>query len=488
MAFKISDKKSINLSTDSSSYINVSTGRAISDLNKKNFEYYKFENYYICGTTDAIKDFIALNKISSRLINTKTVISPPKLSPPKLSSSRPPLIRDTRINLQSSIGSGKQQNNSLPPPQKTLPPTQTLPSRQLSPPRQISSFSSTAPVVANIPASSQIKSSTNQQLHSNSGGNKSLFGNIMEHVPFVGKLFDRRVTEVPSTKVAATSQRQPVAPPISAQPVLITQNATGVTSQKSSSVISQRSPPKTQLYPLPKTPATVDNNVCDPNTVGTALFEPSSDDVSDIPDSVIQTMCKFEFAALHGKCKVARIIDGDTFEILLYVPLSELAAPRKKGKGKGEFKNAIITRHITGGFFSLFSCRLAGIDTAEKNTLQGLIAKYFMQDLISHFNNILYFRIVEFDKYGRILINLYLDSNYNILLNTILIGKIFNKLPPLEQQVVLAYGGEKKSDYMSSLHTYSQMEINKFTKESLKHIYAEQLRATILSLEARSQR
>lgn len=163
------------------------------------------------------------------------------------------------------------------------------------------------------------------------------------------------------------------------------------------------------------------NQTCEIGTAGTALFVPNTDDVEDIPDNVISSMCIFELANLEGKAKIVNIKDGDTVDLLFYVKLSDLAKERLKGRDKKN-RVPVVTQHTHTGFFSVFSCRFYGIDAAEHNTAQGQLNTILLEDYLLKLNKIVYIKIRKFDKYGRMMADLYSDKEFKDLINTKLVG------------------------------------------------------------------
>ncbi len=167
-----------------------------------------------------------------------------------------------------------------------------------------------------------------------------------------------------------------------------------------------------------------DTRVCRRDSVGTTLFAPQTDDVEDIPANIISTMCPFEMDNLSGKARVIKVLDADTIEILFFVRISELAQERGKGRARGrgdekkkEMKVPVISSHHQSGFFSLFKCRFYGVDAAEHNTMQGQLATLLLEDYLESLNNIIYVKVLKFDKFGRLLIKLYSDKGYRNFIN-----------------------------------------------------------------------
>lgn len=99
------------------------------------------------------------------------------------------------------------------------------------------------------------------------------------------------------------------------------------------------------------------------------------------------SISKFSFKNYKTLIKVIRVIDGDTII--------------------GVFK-------FNSEFYK-YNFRINGIDTPEihsKNEYEkkiGLDAKNYVYNLL--INKILFAEFLDFDKYGRILLNLYLDEN-----------------------------------------------------------------------------
>ena len=190
---------------------------------------------------------------------------------------------------------------------------------------------------------------------------------------------------------------------------------------------------------------------CITGTAGTAIFTPRSTDVATIPDSAIETLCDFHLEGLTGKGKMVRVIDGDTAEVLLYVPLHSLTRPTKKGRGRGHMQSAayVYSEGKDAGFFAKYKCRLWGIDAAEHNTAQGVKATELMTAKYAETKNIVYYRLGKYDKYGRLLIQMYSDPEMKDSINTAFAGKEYSGLGV----VVEAYGGGTKSTYMKTLAT-----------------------------------
>lgn len=187
-----------------------------------------------------------------------------------------------------------------------------------------------------------------------------------------------------------------------------------------------------------------DEPVCDPKTVGSTLFIPNSENVEDIPSHVVDRMCPFELSGIEGKAKVVRLKDADTLELLIYVKITEMSREKSKGRSR-EKKVSLITNHHQAGFFSIFVCRMDGIDAAEHNTAQGQLATLLLENYFESLNNIVYIKVKGFDKYGRMLADVYSDRTMENLIN----GKLIN-LNVTEMSEIIKTGiRDKKIDKKS---------------------------------------
>lgn len=187
-------------------------------------------------------------------------------------------------------------------------------------------------------------------------------------------------------------------------------------------------------------------SITDVQRANMIMKQPNVDQVSD---ETLKYMTTFQISGLEGLGKVTRVIDGDTIEMLLYVPLASLMK-RTEAVGRGynkTYKAAAYTKDINAGFFSLFTCRLSGVDFAEHNTVQGLFGIKLMTDLYDRYDNKVYYRTSVPDKYGRLLITLYSDPYLRENINTV----YADYTHPQFGRFVEAYSGKTKSDYMKNL-------------------------------------
>jgi hypothetical protein len=202
----------------------------------------------------------------------------------------------------------------------------------------------------------------------------------------------------------------------------------------------------------------VENPVCKLDNQGSVVFAPNIEDIEKVPESYLQNLCYFNLIGLQTKGKIVEIIDADTVDICFHLKLSFLYNPRPnldEPEGKKQQISLITSSKPTSpkiadsGLFIKMRARLANIDAAEHQSLQGILATQKMTQLFATTKNIVYIQCQEFDKYGRILVDLYSDPNYKNYLNYYLIQNPDPVLGVLAEK----YSGKTKSDYMKNLPT-----------------------------------
>jgi hypothetical protein len=217
-----------------------------------------------------------------------------------------------------------------------------------------------------------------------------------------------------------------------------------------------------------------EGRVCDVSGKNTILYAPNTDDIEKIPINLIDSLCPFNLFGLQTKCRITNVYDGDSIHVCAYIPLKFLYTPKfyqheyksERRSSVDETKNMSNTAHskqvalvksikptsekiAEGGLYMVFDCRLLGVDAAEKNTAQGVRAAEVMKELYLRTNNIVYVRFGYPDKYGRMLIDVYSNSQYTDYLNDYLI----RHPDPVLGVLATGYQGGTKSDYMKNLPT-----------------------------------
>lgn len=135
------------------------------------------------------------------------------------------------------------------------------------------------------------------------------------------------------------------------------------------------------------------------------------------------------YAGLFLKCRVVKIIDGDTISVIANIPIVEISALRD---GKTGF---MTTNNTSGNFFTRIKCRMYGYDAPEKNTEDGKKCKFFLEEKIKSCNDIIWVLFSTIDKYGRSLILAYSDQEMKHSINIFMISS--NMIKPY-------LGGTKK--------------------------------------------
>ena len=201
------------------------------------------------------------------------------------------------------------------------------------------------------------------------------------------------------------------------------------------------------------------NLVCNPNVLGSVVYAPNTEDIEKVPQNYLDNLCEFNLIGLQTKGKITSVRDGDTIDIAFYVKLSYLFNHRPNlEEPEGKHQQVSVLKSVKpesakvqdSGLFIKMRARLANIDSAEKATKQGKLAMEMMDNLYKETNYIVYARMQEMDKYGRVLIDLYKDPEYKKYLNYYLINNPDPKLGVL----AVRYAGDTKSEYMKNLQTF----------------------------------
>lgn len=106
----------------------------------------------------------------------------------------------------------------------------------------------------------------------------------------------------------------------------------------------------------------------------------------------------FTMRGYEGEARVLSVYDGDT--VTLAMPPLPHEAPN-------------VTR--------AFRCRLLGIDTSELGTEAGARGRTFTREFLSTADNKCHVECHDFDKYGRVLVRIYVDASRQTCLNDALV-------------------------------------------------------------------
>jgi len=182
------------------------------------------------------------------------------------------------------------------------------------------------------------------------------------------------------------------------------------------------------------------SQICFTGTAGSVISTTDTTDVSLLTQEHMDMMCRFTFDGLFVKARIDNVIDGDTFDVVFYVPLVSLGRVSNQ-------KSPIVLNSTQEniGFFTKVCVRMYGYDAAEKDTEAGKLAKKLMEEKLTLLDNTVWCQFIntgDSDKYGRSLVVLYEDEEKHHLLNTYLSDqeKIYN------MKMVFPYlGGKKKT-------------------------------------------
>jgi len=171
---------------------------------------------------------------------------------------------------------------------------------------------------------------------------------------------------------------------------------------------------------------------CSDNSGSIIETSGNNTDVESLSDNQINSLCNFTFYGLFVKCKIIKIIDGDTFDIVFFAPIKNFTYLRtKKGYPVIIPNNVVQSSTLSNqfGFFVKIRCRCYGYDSPEISTDDGKIAKDYISKKIISQNYIFWVTIMNEDKYGRHLCIFYYNQNKKESLNTYLfdISKDFGR-------------------------------------------------------------
>lgn len=171
------------------------------------------------------------------------------------------------------------------------------------------------------------------------------------------------------------------------------------------------------------------------------VYYPQSMDIADVPVTELESLCEFTLTGLRVKAKVLHIVDGDTLDLAFFIPMSFLGAAQTQSRGtKARTVRTVLPFAQDQGFFARMRVRLAEIDTAEKDTNKGVIAKKLLEQRLSTVNSVVYAHFLKFEKYGRLLADVYEDEHYTMNIRTPLLAFAHPVLGP----VAVPYSGGKK--------------------------------------------
>jgi endonuclease YncB( thermonuclease family) len=121
----------------------------------------------------------------------------------------------------------------------------------------------------------------------------------------------------------------------------------------------------------------------------------------------VDHLSRFTLYGLETLGKIVSIYDGDTFDMCLVVPLKQLSSERPISKRKKGV--CLICDGTDSNVVMRMKCRLDGLDARELKDERGEKAKEILKNYID--GKILKCRIGMYDKYGRVLVKLYIEKD-----------------------------------------------------------------------------
>lgn len=147
--------------------------------------------------------------------------------------------------------------------------------------------------------------------------------------------------------------------------------------------------------------------------------------IDELSVDEINNLTHFGLVGLKCKGKIVKIIDGDTFEVLLLINFKDLKKKITLGPKIGEKKKVFTNKKFNFKFVCKINIRLYGIDTIEKvskeNETKFAKQKQLYNESVllteqyyNKLNNKIYVEIIGFDKYGsRYIAKVYKDDSYS---------------------------------------------------------------------------
>lgn len=199
------------------------------------------------------------------------------------------------------------------------------------------------------------------------------------------------------------------------------------------------------------------------------IFNFDTDDIQNIPFSATEGLQYFGFSGLKTKARVEEVIDGDTIVIYFLVNLVQLSEKKECGRYHNQFKSQILSSTLDKNINIIVKkrARLAEIDAAEHDTVQGQLATFYMKKLFEKNDNYINIEIIKMDKFERVLIKIYSNNNDKEYLNFHLIGKSFGKYGVIASK----YKGEAKSEYFKNLDKINLSTQNRCKTEGFEKVF-----------------
>ena len=162
----------------------------------------------------------------------------------------------------------------------------------------------------------------------------------------------------------------------------------------------------------------------------TKIVPMPSTDVEQLSAEDCERLGKFSFAGLDIKVRLLNIVDGDTFDVAVFTPLSAPRVNAKFYRRKASVEIVAIPGiNSNNGFFTKQRCRILGINAVEKRDPGGFEATEYLKTLLPK-----YFRCKfhSNDAFGRSLVEVYVDGAK-------IHSKLLNYRDPIHGQIFKKY-------------------------------------------------
>ncbi len=194
----------------------------------------------------------------------------------------------------------------------------------------------------------------------------------------------------------------------------------------------------------------------------------------------------FSLEGFKGQFRISRVFDGDTFDLVFFLPMNLLKQKGRKGGRKG------LATSQSDGFFWKLKCRLFGYDAQEHDRWEGICAAYILFNKLKALNGNVYGKIgatyknpagrdvvaPTYGKFGRVLVDIYLDPQYKRRLVDEVFNNYTGNLSELETFIDTAPRilNRDKLVFKTALGEYRKNRVTIFTNnvEKFKSIQANQ--------------
>ena len=173
-----------------------------------------------------------------------------------------------------------------------------------------------------------------------------------------------------------------------------------------------------KLNNLPIPSELKDNN--DNNNNNNTKMSPNIDwkditDIEHLSEECLESLNMFSFERICCKGRISKVVDGDTVDVFIMVPLKQLSEKclSRCGGSISEKCNILYNNSDNENKMVVkLRCRLFGIDTADEDKKKKDAGTQYLTSLLNECNNVVYCKFLGKELHGRELAELYIDSGY----------------------------------------------------------------------------